>query len=96
MNENSKHPLAYVQIIGGPHARGRSTGPRTAEGLARSQRARWKHGLYSPEALGEQKRVGGSVLRSLQNVSVAKYYLFPGDPQLLTIEPATSKTYLLL
>ena len=24
--------------------------------------------------------VGCSVLRSLQNVSVAKYYLFPGDP----------------
>ena len=34
-----------------------STGPRTAEGLARSRRARWKHGLYSAEALAEQKRV---------------------------------------
>ena len=33
---------------------GASTGPRTAEGLARS---RWKHGLYSAEALAEQKRV---------------------------------------
>jgi hypothetical protein len=39
---------------------------------------------------------GCSVLRSLQNVSVAKYYLFPGDLQLLTIEPVTSKTYLSL
>ena len=28
---------------------GKSTGPRTAEGLGRSQRARWKHGLYSRE-----------------------------------------------
>jgi hypothetical protein len=36
---------------------GASTGPRTAEGLARSRRARWKHGLYSAEALAEQKRV---------------------------------------
>jgi len=35
---------------------GASTGPRTAEGLARSKRARWKHGLYSAEALAEQKR----------------------------------------
>jgi len=35
---------------------GASTGPRTAEGLVRSQRARWKHGLYSAEARGEQKR----------------------------------------
>jgi hypothetical protein len=26
---------------------GRSTGPRTKEGLARSARARWKHGFYS-------------------------------------------------
>jgi hypothetical protein len=36
---------------------GGSTGPRTAEGLARSRCARWKHGLYSAEALAEQKRV---------------------------------------
>jgi hypothetical protein len=31
------------------------TGPRTAEGLARSRRARWKHGLYSAETRAEQK-----------------------------------------
>jgi hypothetical protein len=36
---------------------GASTGPRTAEGLERSRRARWKHALYSAEALAEQKRV---------------------------------------
>jgi hypothetical protein len=29
---------------------GLSTGPRTAEGLERSRRARWKHGRYSREA----------------------------------------------
>jgi hypothetical protein len=29
----------------------------TAEGLARSRRSRWKHGLYSAEALAERKRV---------------------------------------
>src|SRR5579864_2815028 len=34
---------------------GASTGPRTAEGLARSRRARWKHGLYSAEARAQQK-----------------------------------------
>ncbi len=28
---------------------GLSTGPRTAEGLKRSQRANWKHGVYSRE-----------------------------------------------
>ena len=36
---------------------GASTGPRTAEGLARSRRARWKHGLYSAQALAQQKRL---------------------------------------
>ncbi|MGC2183185.1 MAG: hypothetical protein WA637_07895 [Terriglobales bacterium] len=35
---------------------GASTGPRTAEGLARSRPARWKHGLYSAEARAGQKR----------------------------------------
>src|SRR3954447_14288243 len=29
---------------------GLSTGPRTAEGLARSRRSNWKHGHYSAEA----------------------------------------------
>jgi hypothetical protein len=36
---------------------GDGTGPRTTEGLERSRHARWKHGLYSAEALAEQKRV---------------------------------------
>ena len=35
---------------------GRSTGPTTAEGLARSRRARWKHGLYSEEMQQEMRR----------------------------------------
>jgi hypothetical protein len=29
---------------------GKSTGPRTPEGLERSRRAKWKHGYYSAEA----------------------------------------------
>jgi hypothetical protein len=29
---------------------GKSTGPRTPEGLERSRRANWKHGYYSREA----------------------------------------------
>ena len=38
---------------------GLSTGPRTPEGLARSRRARWKHGAYSQETrtrLAENRR----------------------------------------
>ena len=41
---------------------GASTGPRTAEGLAR--RSRWKHGLYSAEALAKQKRVRDLLIQS--------------------------------
>ena len=29
---------------------GKSTGPRTPEGLERSRRSNWKHGYYSAEA----------------------------------------------
>jgi hypothetical protein len=36
---------------------GKSTGPRTPEGLERSRRANWKHGYYSREAKAEQSRV---------------------------------------
>lgn len=35
---------------------GGSTGPRTPEGLARSRRARWKHGLYSAAEQAERQR----------------------------------------
>jgi hypothetical protein len=43
---------------------GASTGPRTAEGLAQSRRARWKHGIYSAAALAERKRVRELLTRS--------------------------------
>ena len=35
---------------------GKSTGPRTAEGLERSRRANWKHGYFSREAKAERLR----------------------------------------
>jgi hypothetical protein len=34
---------------------GASTGPRTPQGLARSRRANWKHGLYSAQSKGERR-----------------------------------------
>lgn len=36
---------------------GASTGPRTEEGLARSRRANWKHGIYSAKAKAELQTV---------------------------------------
>jgi hypothetical protein len=41
---------------------GKSTGPRTPEGLERSRRANWKHGYYSREAKAEQSRVRAAIL----------------------------------
>jgi hypothetical protein len=41
---------------------GKSTGPRTPEGLERSKRARWKHGYYSREAKAERLRVRAAIL----------------------------------
>ena len=40
---------------------GKSTGPRTPEGLERSRRANWKHG-YSREAKAERSRVRAGIL----------------------------------
>ena len=39
------------RMHGGP-----STGPKTAEGRARSGKARWKHGRYSKEAVQKRQR----------------------------------------
>lgn len=36
---------------------GRSTGPRTPDGLARAQRASWKHGERSAKVLEERRQV---------------------------------------
>jgi hypothetical protein len=41
---------------------GKSTGPRTPEGLERSRRANWKHGYYSREAKAERSRVRTAML----------------------------------
>jgi hypothetical protein len=41
---------------------GKSTGPRTPEGLERSRRANWKHGHYSREAKAERSRVRAAIL----------------------------------
>jgi hypothetical protein len=41
---------------------GKSTGPRTPEGLERSRRANWKHGYYSREAKAERSRLRAAML----------------------------------
>jgi hypothetical protein len=41
---------------------GKSTGPRTPEGLEHSRRANWKHGYYSRDAKAERSRVRAAIL----------------------------------
>ncbi len=43
---------------------GKSTGPRTPEGLARSKKANWKHGFYSREAIEERKLISNMLKKS--------------------------------
>ncbi len=45
---------------------GKSTGPRTPEGLARARRANWKHGLYSAEAKAEWRLIRWLLHNSLE------------------------------
>jgi hypothetical protein len=35
---------------------GKSTGPRTPEGLERSRKANWKHGGYSADAIADRRK----------------------------------------
>jgi hypothetical protein len=44
---------------------GASAGPRTREGLERSRRARWKHGLYSAQAKAEREAIRGLLQTNL-------------------------------
>lgn len=46
---------------------GKSTGPRTPEGLERSRKANFKHGLYSAESLAERKFIR-QLLRSSREI----------------------------
>jgi hypothetical protein len=43
---------------------GLSTGPRTAEGLARLRAARTRHGAYSAEARALRRRLAGLLRRA--------------------------------
>lgn len=65
---------------------GKSTGPRTSEGLARSRRANWKHGDYSQavkeelKAFREEFREMMKVLKLAQQGSMTAYECDPLPP----------------
>ena len=43
---------------------GKSTGPRTPEGLERSRRANWKHGYYSAKSIALRRYISRLLLES--------------------------------
>jgi len=47
---------------------GKSTGPRTAEGLERSRKANWKHGHYSAESLAERRYISWLLRESRETI----------------------------
>src|SRR5215469_3093267 len=55
---------------------GASAGPRTREGLARSRRARWKHGFYSVEAKA-QRRLTRDLLKGKDLADVSPFQPAP-------------------
>ncbi len=61
---------------------GMSTGPRTAEGLARSRKARWQHGYYSARAKAERQEARRELQRLRYLVSVLRR---AEDPNLLDV-----------
>jgi hypothetical protein len=47
---------------------GKSTGPRTAEGIERIRRAHWKHGLRAAEAI-RQRKEGAALRREIRRLA---------------------------
>ena len=51
---------------------GKSTGPRSKEGLERSKKANWKHGFYSKESYHESQLVNLLLKQFLMEVKRAR------------------------
>lgn len=47
---------------------GKSTGPRTLEGLERSRKAPWKHGYYSAESVAIRRHIGKVLRESKERI----------------------------
>jgi hypothetical protein len=51
---------------------GKSTGPRSVEGLERSRKARWRHGYYSADAKAERQQARRDLDQLRQLVSAIR------------------------
>lgn len=51
---------------------GKSTGPRTPEGLERSRKANWKHGMYSQEEKAIRKKIRALIIESKELDSLVR------------------------
>lgn len=63
---------------------GASTGPRTAEGLEHSRKARLVHGLYTTESIAERARVRALVRDLRELTQIANGFLEMVRPANLT------------
>ncbi len=59
---------------------GKSTGPRTSEGLERCRVANWRHGMYSREALAERRRIRTLLRESSRLIAEYKRLLQKCEP----------------
>ena len=50
---------------------GKSTGPRTPEGLERSRKANWKHGRYSAESIATRRKIRDFIRSCRETISQA-------------------------
>ena len=51
---------------------GKSTGPRTPEGLERSRKANWKHGFYSAKSIADRKFIRQLLADSKETIEKAR------------------------
>ena len=65
---------------------GKSTGPRTPEGRARSQRARWKHGGYSTAERERVRRLNAEYQIVVAAATARRARAFAAMKQLLRTE----------
>jgi len=63
---------------------GKSTGPRTPEGLARSRKANFKHGRYSAEAIAQRRYMQQLLLNCRETLEQVEKSVEGGDFNLRT------------
>ena len=86
-------PLRFLTVAAG-YTEASAPGPRTPEGLERSRRANWKHGMRSADAV-RQRKSAVAVRHHIKELPTQVYHflaktslnVFPADHDIYTSEP---------